>query len=113
MAAISNGIALHRSGLIPFAGTFFVFTDYMRGAVRISALSHAGVIYICTHDSIGLGEDGPTHQPVEHLASFRAMPNMTVVRPGDAIEVAGAYKVESSCIVLWRFLSPGFCVHAV
>jgi transketolase len=93
MAAISNGIALHRSGLIPFAGTFFVFTDYMRGAVRISALSHAGVIYICTHDSIGLGEDGPTHQPVEHLASFRAMPNMTVVRPGDAIEVAGAYKV--------------------
>ncbi|KAJ0582388.1 Transketolase [Helianthus annuus] len=75
MGAICNGIALHSPGFIPYCATFFVFTDYMRGAMRISALSEAGVIYVMTHDSIGLGEDGPTHQPIEHLASFRAMPN--------------------------------------
>ena len=75
MGAICNGIALHSPGLIPYCATFFVFTDYMRGAMRISALSEAGVIYVMTHDSIGLGEDGPTHQPIEHIASFRAMPN--------------------------------------
>ncbi|KAK1286567.1 hypothetical protein QJS10_CPB20g01515 [Acorus calamus] len=93
MGAICNGIALHCPGLIPYCATFFVFTDYMRAAMRISALSEAGVIYVMTHDSIGLGEDGPTHQPIEHLASFRAMPNILMLRPGDGNETAGAYKV--------------------
>lgn len=93
MGAICNGIAHHASGLIPYCATFFVFTDYMRAAIRISALSEAGVIYVMTHDSIGLGEDGPTHQPIEHLASFRAMPNVLMLRPADGKETAGAYKV--------------------
>lgn len=93
MGAICNGIALHSPGFIPYCATFFVFTDYMRGAMRISALSEAGVIYVMTHDSIGLGEDGPTHQPIEHLASFRAMPNCLMFRPADGNETAGAYKV--------------------
>lgn len=93
MGAICNGIALHNSGLIPYCATFFVFTDYMRAAMRISALSGAGVIYVMTHDSIGLGEDGPTHQPVEHLASFRAMPDILMLRPADGNETAGSYKV--------------------
>ncbi|GLJ29304.1 hypothetical protein SUGI_0577790 [Cryptomeria japonica] len=93
MGAICNGIALHGSGLIPYCATFFVFTDYMRAAMRLSALSEAGVIYVMTHDSIGLGEDGPTHQPVEHLASFRAMPNILMLRPADGKETAGAYKI--------------------
>lgn len=93
MGAICNGIALHSPGLIPYCATFFVFTDYMRAAIRISALSEAGVIYVMTHDSIGLGEDGPTHQPVEHLMSFRAMPNILMLRPADGKETAGAYKV--------------------
>ncbi|ERN06491.1 transketolase, chloroplastic [Amborella trichopoda] len=93
MGSICNGIALHGSGLIPYCATFFVFTDYMRAAMRISALCEAGVIYVMTHDSIGLGEDGPTHQPIEHLASFRAMPNILMLRPGDGNETAGAYKV--------------------
>ncbi|KAG6434458.1 hypothetical protein SASPL_106095 [Salvia splendens] len=93
MGAICNGIALHSPGLIPYCATFFVFTDYMRAAMRISALSEARVIYVMTHDSIGLGEDGPTHQPVEHLASFRAMPNILMLRPADGNETAGAYRV--------------------
>ncbi|KAJ6940226.1 hypothetical protein NC651_006384 [Populus alba x Populus x berolinensis] len=93
MGAICNGIALHCPGLIPYCATFFVFTDYMRAAIRISALCEAGVIYVMTHDSIGLGEDGPTHQPIEHLASFRAMPNILMLRPADGNETAGAYKV--------------------
>ncbi|KAJ7513922.1 hypothetical protein O6H91_23G019800 [Diphasiastrum complanatum] len=93
MGAIANGIALYGGGLIPYVATFFVFTDYMRGAIRISALSEAGVIYVMTHDSIGLGEDGPTHQPIEHLASFRAMPNILTLRPADGTETSGAYKV--------------------
>ena len=93
MGAISNGIALHSPGLIPYCATFFVFTDYMRAAIRLSALSQAGVIYVMTHDSIGLGEDGPTHQPIEHLASFRAMPNVLMLRPADGNETAGSYKV--------------------
>jgi len=92
MGAICNGIALH-SGLIPYCATFLVFTDYMRAAIRLSALSQAGVIYVMTHDSIGLGEDGPTHQPVETLASLRAIPNLTVIRPADGKETSGAYKV--------------------
>ncbi|MGD1859725.1 MAG: transketolase [Leptolyngbyaceae cyanobacterium] len=93
MGAISNGIALHNSGLIPYCATFLVFADYMRAAIRLSALSRAGVIYVLTHDSIGLGEDGPTHQPVETIASLRAIPNLTVIRPADGNETSGAYKV--------------------
>ncbi|GFZ15223.1 transketolase [Actinidia rufa] len=93
MGAICNGIALHCPGLIPYCATFFVFTDYMRAAMRLSALCEAGVIYVMTHDSIGLGEDGPTHQPIEHLSSFRAMPNILMLRPADGNETAGAYKV--------------------
>ncbi|WP_413678710.1 transketolase [Prochlorococcus sp. MIT 0916] len=93
MAAILNGIAYHDSGLIPYGGTFLVFADYMRGSMRLSALSELGVIYILTHDSIGVGEDGPTHQPIETIPSLRAMPNMLVFRPGDGNETSGAYKV--------------------
>ncbi len=90
MAAACNGMAL--TGLRPYAATFFVFTDYMRAAMRLSAMMRQPVIYVLTHDSIGLGEDGPTHQPVEHLAALRAMPGMVVVRPGDANEVTEAYR---------------------
>ncbi|MDD3926917.1 MAG: transketolase C-terminal domain-containing protein, partial [bacterium] len=92
MAAICNAMALH-GGLIPYCATFMVFADYMRGAMRISAISDAGVVYVLTHDSIGVGEDGPTHQPVETLASMRIMPNMLVMRPADGNETSGAYKV--------------------
>ena len=91
MAAAMNGMALH-GGVIPYGGTFLVFTDYARGAIRLSALQHARVIYVMTHDSIGLGEDGPTHQPVEHLASLRAMPNVLVMRPADAVETAECWE---------------------
>ena len=87
MAAAMNGMALH-GGVIPYSGTFLVFTDYCRPAIRLSALMKQRVIYVMTHDSIGLGEDGPTHQPVEHVASLRAMPNVNVFRPADATEVA-------------------------
>ncbi|MGE5539592.1 MAG: transketolase [Gemmatimonas sp.] len=87
MAAAMNGLALH-GGVIPYGGTFLVFTDYCRPAIRLSALMHQRVIYVMTHDSIGLGEDGPTHQPIEHLASLRAMPNLAVYRPADAVETA-------------------------
>jgi len=93
MGAICNGIALHNSGLIPYCATFLVFADYMRAAIRLSALSKAGVVYVLTHDSVGLGEDGPTHQPVETIASLRAIPNLTVIRPADGNETSGAYKV--------------------
>ncbi len=92
MAAAMNGIALH-GGLIPYGGTFFVFTDYMRPAIRLAALMRTRAIHVLTHDSIGLGEDGPTHQPVEHLASFRAMPNVLVLRPADAMETAEAWEI--------------------
>jgi transketolase len=91
MGSIVNGLALH-GGIIPFGATFLVFSDYMRGAVRLSALSHAGSLWVYTHDSIGLGEDGPTHQPVEHFAALRAIPNLVVFRPGDANEVVQAWK---------------------
>jgi transketolase len=80
-------------GIIPYGGTFLVFSDYMRPAIRLSALSHYPVIWVFTHDSIGLGEDGPTHQPVEQLASLRAVPNLVVMRPSDANEVVEAWKV--------------------
>lgn len=92
MGGIVNGMALH-GGVIPYGGTFLVFSDYMRPAVRLSALSHAQSIWVYTHDSIGLGEDGPTHQPIEHLASLRAIPNLVLVRPADANEVAEAWRV--------------------
>ncbi len=91
MGAIINGMALH-GGLKPFAGTFLVFSDYMRGAVRLSALMQLPVTFIWTHDSIGLGEDGPTHQPIEHLASLRAIPGLDVIRPADANEVSIAWR---------------------
>ncbi|MFZ9606528.1 MAG: transketolase [Vulcanococcus sp.] len=93
MGAILNGLAYHGSGLVPYGGTFCVFAGYMLGAMRLSALSELGVIYVLTHDSIGLGEDGPTHQPIETLASLRSIPNMLVIRPGDGNETSGAYKV--------------------
>ena len=92
MAAAINGIALH-GGLIPFGGTFLVFADYCRPSIRLSALMGVRVIYVMTHDSIGLGEDGPTHQPVEHLASLRAMPNLLVLRPADAVETAECWQI--------------------
>ena len=92
MAAMMNGIALH-GGLIPFAGTFFCFSDYMRPSIRLAALMGVHSIFIFTHDSIGLGEDGPTHQPIEHLTSLRAMPKLTVFRPADANETAAAWRL--------------------
>jgi transketolase len=91
MGAIMNGMSLH-GGIIPYGGTFLVFADYMRPAIRLAALMHVPVIYVLTHDSIGLGEDGPTHQPVEHLTSLRCIPNLTVIRPADAAETAEAWR---------------------
>jgi transketolase len=98
MAAAMNGMALH-GGVIPYGGTFLVFTDYARPAIRLSALQKARVIYVMTHDSIGLGEDGPTHQPIEHLQSLRAMPQIEVFRPADAVETAEcwALALQSDC----------------
>jgi transketolase len=92
MAAAMNGMALHR-GVIPYGGTFLVFTDYCRPSIRLSALMQQRVVYVMTHDSIGLGEDGPTHQPVEHLAALRAIPNLNVFRPADAIETAECWEL--------------------
>ena len=92
MGALMNGMALH-GGVIPYGGTFFVFSDYMRPSMRLAALMGLRVIYVMTHDSIGVGEDGPTHQPVEHLASYRAMPNMNVFRPCDAVETAECWQL--------------------
>ena len=92
MGAIMNGMALH-GGTIPYGATFLVFADYMRGAIRLSALSEVGVLYIMTHDSVMLGEDGPTHQPVETLASLRVIPNLLVMRPADAKETVGTYQI--------------------
>jgi transketolase len=87
-----NGMAMH-GGVLPVGGTFFVFSDYMRAAVRLAAISGAHVIYSWTHDSIGVGEDGPTHEPIEHLASLRAMPGLTLIRPADANETAQAWRL--------------------
>ena len=92
MGAIANGMALH-GGAIPVVGTFLVFADYMRPAVRLAALSEAKVVFVWTHDSVGVGEDGPTHQPVEHVASLRAIPGLRVIRPADATETVGAWQV--------------------
>jgi transketolase len=91
MAAIANGLAYH-GGVRPFVATFFCFSDYMRPSVRLAALNELSVIFVWTHDSIGLGEDGPTHQPVEHLMSLRAMPHLAILRPGDANEAAEAWR---------------------
>src|SRR3954452_1276198 len=92
MGSVMNVMALH-GGTLPVGGTFYVFSDYMRGAVRLAAISQAKVIYSWTHDSIGLGQDGPTHQPIEHLASLRAMPGLRLIRPADANECAVAWQV--------------------
>ncbi|TMH45944.1 MAG: transketolase, partial [Betaproteobacteria bacterium] len=91
MCAVMNGLALH-GGFIPYGGTFLVFSDYARNAIRLAALMGAHVLYIFTHDSIGLGEDGPTHQPIEHAASLRLMPNLDVWRPADSVETAFAWR---------------------
>ena len=96
MAAAMNGMALH-GGIIPYGGTFLVFTDYCRPSIRLAALMGLRVIYVMTHDSIGLGEDGPTHQPVEHLAALRAIPNLQVLRPADTIETAECWQLALEC----------------
>src|SRR5205807_801535 len=112
MGAALNGMAL--SKLRAFAGTFFNFTDYMRPSMRLAAIMEIPTLYVLTHDSIGLGEDGPTHQPIEQLASLRAMPGMITMRPGDANEVVEAYKVvlqlkhEPVAMVLSRQAMPTF-----
>lgn len=111
MAAAMNGMTLH-GGVRPYAGTFLVFSDYCRPAVRLSALMNQPVVYVFTHDSIGLGEDGPTHQPVEHLSALRAIPNLAVFRPADAVEAAEAWRVAlertdgPTCLVLSRQKTP-------
>jgi transketolase len=92
MAAAMNGMALH-GGILPYAGTFLVFSDYCRPAIRLAALMGQRVIHVMTHDSIGLGEDGPTHQPVEHLAALRAVPNLKVFRPADAVETVECWQL--------------------
>ncbi len=95
MASMMNGIALH-GGIVPYGGTFLIFSDYMRPSVRLAALMGVHVVYVYTHDSIGLGEDGPTHQPIEHLSALRAIPNMTLIRPADSAEVVEAWRVALS-----------------
>lgn len=117
MAAAANGMALH-GGIIPYVGTFFVFTDYLRPALRLAAIMRQRVIYVLTHDSIGLGEDGPTHQPIEHLASLRAMPNLHVLRPADALETAECWELAMrrsdgpSLLVLSRQALPAVRIDA-
>ena len=107
MAGIMNGMALHK-GVIPYGGTFLVFTDYCRPSIRLAAIMKLHVIFVMTHDSIGLGEDGPTHQPIEHLASLRAIPNINIYRPADIIETIEAWesalinKNNPSVLVLTR-----------
>ena len=93
MAAAMNGIALH-GGLIPYGGTFLCFSDYCRPAIRLAAMMEIRTIFVMTHDSIGLGEDGPTHQPVEHLSALRAIPHLAVYRPGDAVETAECWEIH-------------------
>jgi transketolase len=95
MAAAMNGMALH-GGAVPYGGTFLVFSDYCRPSIRLSALMRQRVVYVMTHDSIGLGEDGPTHQPVEHLAALRAIPNLLVLRPCDPVETAECWQFALS-----------------
>jgi transketolase len=113
MGAMLNGMAAH-GGIRPYGGTFLTFSDYMRGSIRVAALSHHPVVYVFTHDSIGVGEDGPTHQPVEHLASLRALPNLVVIRPADGAETAVAWQVALSethrptALILSRQKLPAF-----
>jgi transketolase len=117
MAAAMNCMALH-GGIVPYGGTFLVFTDYCRPAIRLSAIMGQRVVYVMTHDSIGLGEDGPTHQPVEHLASLRAMPNLNVFRPADPIETAECWELAlaasdtPSIIALTRQAVPALRIDA-
>jgi transketolase len=110
MGGVMNGMA-HHGGILPAGGTFFVFSDYMRGAVRVAALSRAKSIFVWTHDSIGVGEDGPTHQPIEHLASLRAMPDLHLLRPADATETVAAWRLAvdhdgPTALVLSRQATP-------
>merc|ERR1719305_455189 len=93
MGAVCNAISLDRTGLVPYCATFLIFTDYMRNAIRMSALSQAGTIFVMTHDSIAVGEDGPTHQPIETIPSLRLIPDLVVMRPADGNETSGAYKI--------------------
>lgn len=93
MGAIANALALHKSGLVPYCATFLIFSDYMRNAIRIAALSQAGTIFVMTHDSVALGEDGPTHQPIETIMSLRLIPQLAVIRPCDGNETSGAYRM--------------------
>lgn len=112
MAAMMNGMALH-GGVIPYAGTFFIFSDYMRPSIRLACLMNVRSIFIFTHDSVAVGEDGPTHEPIEHLASLRAMPNLVVLRPGDANETSAAWKIAiertgPTALILTRQKIPTF-----
>merc|ERR1711972_1013918 len=93
MGAVSNALSLHKTGLVPYCATFTIFSDYMRHAIRLSALAQCGTIFVTTHDSIAVGEDGPTHQPIETIPSLRLIPDLTVIRPADCNETAGAYKI--------------------
>jgi len=93
MGAVSNAVSLHKTGLVPYCATFTIFSDYMRHAIRLAALSQCGTIFVTTHDSIAVGEDGPTHQPIETIPSLRMIPDLTVIRPADCNETSGAYKV--------------------
>merc|ERR1712061_774758 len=93
MGAVSNALSLHKTGLVPYCATFTIFSDFMRNAIRMAALAQAGTIFVTTHDSIAVGEDGPTHQPIETVPSLRMIPDLTVIRPADGNETAGAYKV--------------------
>ena len=115
MGSIANGMLYH-GGVRPFVSTFFVFSDYMRPAIRLAALNGQPAIYVLTHDSVGLGEDGPTHQPVEHLMALRAMPNLAVVRPADANETAAASAVSTLpelTRVAWAALPCAHCGNAL
>merc|ERR1712087_427244 len=93
MGAVTNALSLHKTGLVPYCATFTIFSDYMRNSIRLAALAQCGTIFVTTHDSIAVGEDGPTHQPIETVPSLRMIPQLTVMRPADANETAGAYKV--------------------
>merc|ERR1712127_1159067 len=93
MGAVSNALSMDRTGLVPYCATFTIFTDYMRNSIRLSALAEAGTIFVTTHDSVALGEDGPTHQPIETIPSLRMIPNLVVMRPAEGNETSGAYQV--------------------
>jgi len=102
MGAVSNALSLHKTGLVPYCATFTIFTDYMRNSIRLSALAEAGTIFVTTHDSVAVGEDGPTHQPIETIPSLRMIPNLTVIRPADA-NVFGASAPGGTCLDKFGF----------